>query len=173
MNLEIIKVGNGDKSYPGNFTKKEKHIIKEHIVIDKESIHLFSGRSIIGVDFSCKEANVNLDVFEYLSKYDKQNVGTVILDPPYNQRFADKYRKLGNTDKQFIIFANSKKTTELFNLIREKLNPDIIIIKSWNYYVPNDYQDCGSYLGYAGGYRKPTILMICSKVNKKMNSFLV
>jgi len=26
--MELIKVGNGDKEYPGNFTKKEKQIIR-------------------------------------------------------------------------------------------------------------------------------------------------
>ena len=42
---------------------------------------------------------------------------TVIIDAPYNQKFADTYKKLGNTPKQFIIFANTEKTTLLFILL--------------------------------------------------------
>ena len=166
MQLELIKVGNGNKKYPGNFTKKEKQIIDSNILENEISINLFSGESIIGgtrVDYKCSNANINMDVFEFLDKMHFESVGTVIIDAPYNQKFADKYQKLNNTEKQFIIFANSKKTTELFNLVKEKLNPVVIIIKSWNYYVPKGYCDIGSYLCYAGGYRKPTILMICER----------
>jgi hypothetical protein len=161
--IKIICVGNGDSSYPGNFAKKERDLINKNTF--GRVLHLFSGRSLIGdvrIDFSTKEATINDDVFNYLVNCEEK-FETVILDPPYNDIFAKKYQKIGNTPNQFIVFANSKKTTELFNLIREKIDPSKIIIKSWNYYVPKGYEDIGSYLCYAGGYRKSTILMICNK----------
>jgi len=164
--LEVITVGNGSKEYPGNFTKKEIHLIKD-ICKDKYALHLFSGKSTIGdvrVDFTQPEATHKGDVFEFLETYKGPHFNIVILDPPYNSRFADKYQKLGDTPSQFVIFANSKKTTILLNLIRETIQPDIIIMKSWNYYIPKGYTDVGSYLCYAGGYRKSTILMICRRV---------
>lgn len=163
MNLQIIKVGNGSKEYAGNFTKREKEIITEEIF--GISCNLFSGKSNIGdirVDFKQPEATINMDVFEYLENCNDK-IETFIIDPPYNKRFADKYQKIGNTGKQFIIFANAKGTTKLFDLVRN-LNPKRIIIKSWNYFVPKGYKDGGSYLCYAGGYRKPTILMITEKI---------
>lgn len=167
MNLELITVGNGDKSYPGNFTKKEKEILQTFDNGFANLYNLFSGKSKIGnirVDFNCDEATINMDVFKYLENVAILNSDArVIIDAPYNQKFADKYKKIGNTLKQFIIFADSLKTSYLFKLIIDKINPESIIIKSWNYYVPKGYHDVGSYLCYAGGYRKPTILMICSR----------
>ena len=168
MKLKLIKVGNGTKDYPGNFTKKEKEIINKSIV--GKACNLFSGKSLIGrwrIDLSCNEATIKMNVFDWLSlchDFEMKGCETVIVDAPYNQRFADKYQQIGNTDKQFIIFANSKKTTELFDKIDENINPKRIIIKSWNYYIPKGYKDVGSYLCYAGGFRKPTILMICERV---------
>lgn len=162
MKLKIINVGNGNKEYPGNFTLREIEIITRNMC--RLTLHLFSGKSVLGgirVDF--KYGNIRMDVFEYLESFVNLNATTVIIDAPYNQRFADKYQKLGNTAKQFIIFANAKKTTELFKLIREKINPKIIIIKSWNYYIPKGYYLKKGYLCYAGGYRKPTILLIIYK----------
>ena len=80
-----------------------------------------------------------------------------------------KYQKLikeeseFKKEEQFLIFANAKKTTKLFELIKEKLNPERIILKSWNYYVPEGYELKKAYLCYAGGYRKPTILLIMDR----------
>ncbi len=162
MNLEIINVGNGTKEYPGNFTKKEIQIIR--YACKGRSLHLFSGKSSIGnirVDF--KYGNIKSDVFEYLEQCSR-DFDTVILDPPYNQKFGDKYQKIGDTPKQFVIFANTKDTTRLWDLIREKINPEIIILKSWNYYIPKGYKLQKGYLCYAGGYRKPTILLIFKKI---------
>ena len=65
MNLQIIKVGNGTKDYPGNFTKMENIIIEENIIGD--ACNLFSGKSLIGrwrIDFNCKEATIKGNVFE-------------------------------------------------------------------------------------------------------------
>ncbi|MBY8983275.1 MAG: hypothetical protein KGD57_10020 [Candidatus Lokiarchaeota archaeon] len=166
MELEIIKVGNGTKEYFGNFTKKEIKIIKENCI--GKILHLFSGNSDIGnmkVDYSNKKADWNCDVFGFLDTFRLDNYNTVIIDAPYNKKFADKYQKLdGLNRKQFIIFANTRDTTKLFNLIKENINPDIIIIKSWNYYIPKGYKLKKGYLCYAGGYRKSTILLILEKI---------
>ena len=127
------------------------------------------------IDLACKEANINADVFSYLENLkDNQGnemrlhgVNTLILDPPYNERFALKYHKLSGKElnEQFVIFANAKKTTKLFNLIKEKLNPERIILKSWNYYIVKGYELKKGYLCYAGGYRKPTILLIMDRID--------
>ena len=162
--MKIIKAGNCDHRYVGGFSKTEIEIIEKSS--EGKVLHLFSGKSNIGqvrVDFSQPEATHNQDVFEFLSNCDEQ-FDTVLLDPPYNENYAEKYNKLsGGNTTQFVIFANAKKTTELFNLIIG-LNPNSIIIRSWNYYVPHGYYDSGSYLVYFGGYRKPIILMICKKI---------
>jgi hypothetical protein len=167
--LEIITVGNGNKEYYGNFTKKENQIIKSNLF--GKTLHLFSGKSKIGnVRVDYKYGNIRSDVFEYLEllipeylKLHNEQFGTVLIDAPYNQKFADKYQKIGNTPEQFIIFANSRDTTRLFKLINEKIKPKRIILKSWNYYVPNNYYLKKGYLCYAGGYRKPTLLLILDK----------
>ena len=163
--LKIINVGNGSKEYPGNFTKKEIKIIKKYII--GYSLHLFSGRSLIGnirVDFSCKEANYNWDVFKFLEKNTK-SYNTIIIDAPYNQKFADKYNKFNKIDeKQFIIFADTPKTTKLFNEIK-RINPEIVILKSWNYYLLKGYKLLKGFVCYAGGYRKSTFLLIMKKIN--------
>ena len=157
MNLEIINVGNGNKNYPGNFTKKEITIIKKWCT--GKILNLFSGKSEIGnvrIDFTY--GNIIGNVFDILNEYDFYDFDTVIIDAPYNQKFGNKYQKIGNTPKQFIIFASTKLTTELFNLIKNNINPDIIIIKSWNYYIPKDYYLEKGYLCYPGVFRKSTIL---------------
>lgn len=174
--LELINVDNGNNTYPGNFAKKEQSIISEFAF--GYIVNLFSGKSEIGnmrIDLACKEANINADVFSYLENLkDSQGnemrllgVNTVILDPPYNEKFAQKYHKLSKLkeNEQFIIFADSKRTTKLFELIKEKLNPERIILKSWNYYVPKGYELKKGYLCYAGGYRKPTILLIMDRID--------
>lgn len=163
--ITFKKVGNGTPNYPGDFTKKEKSLIRSHS--KGKILNLFSGISTLGnirVDYSSKMANINMDVFQFLELFN-QKFNTVIIDPPYNQRFADKYQKIGNTPKQFIIFASVKQTKRLFSLIEKQINPDILIIKSWNYYLPLGYSEENSqaYLCYAGGYRKSTILMICKR----------
>lgn len=159
--LEVITVGNGSKEYYGNFTKKEIQIIKNFV--RDPTLHLFSGKSDIGnirVDF--KFGNIKDDVFNFLN-FTKPNLfNTVIIDAPYNQKFADKYQKIGNTPKQFIIFANTVRTTFLFNKIIE-IAPEIIILKSWNYYIPKGYYLKKGFLCYAGGYRKSTLLLILKK----------
>ena len=43
--------------------------------------------------------------------------------------------------------------------------PEIIILKSWNYYLPKGYNLKKVYLCYPGGYRKSTILLILKRVN--------
>jgi hypothetical protein len=165
--LEIITVSNGDSDYPGNFTPEEIGIIKSYCY--GYILHLFSGRSTIGdvrIDYAMKEATINCDVFKFLKKC-KEKFDTVIIDPPYNKRFAEQYQCIGKTAEQFIISAQSEKTTELFNFIK-KLNPKIIIMKSWTYYIPTGYRLRKGYLCYAGGYRKPTILLILEKNTSKI-----
>lgn len=176
MYFKIIKVGNGNNNYPGNFTKKELKIIKRNSI--GRIINLFSGNSKIGhfrIDFNNRNATHNQDVFNWLeSLTDGFKIfyqQTVIIDAPYNQKFANKYQKLGNTPKQFIIFADTKNTTKLFTLIKEKINPLIIIIKSWNFYEPAGYELLKGFLCYAGGFRKPTLLEILKK-KVKLTAFL-
>ena len=161
--MEIINVGNGNKFYPGNFTNKENKIIKENCT--GKILHLFSGKSKIGnirIDF--EYGNCTMNVFDWLNNISEfiNYFDTIIIDAPYNQKFANKYQKIGNTPKQFIIFANTKQTTILWNKIIE-LNPKIIILKSWNYYIPKGYYLKKGYLCYPGGYRKSTILEILKK----------
>lgn len=186
--IKIITVGNsGVENYPGNFTNEEIEIIKDNII--GKVLHLFSGRSLIGdirVDFSQNEATIKGDVFEYLKIHQNEEIDTILLDPPYNDQYGKKYDSLNkNKDKedqkQFVIYANSVGTTELFTLMTN-LNPKRIIMKSWQYYNFSKYGyiDAGSYLCYAGGYRKPTFLMICDRnesikkkyKTKKLDSFL-
>lgn len=173
--LEIIKVGNGTSDFPGNFTKKEEEIIQNAII--GKSANYFSGNSKIGnsrFDLNNKNANFKLDIFRMIelhSQIDLNNLSiikydTIIIDAPYNSKFAEKYAKLSEKDisKQFIIFADSKKTTILFDYIRNIQKPKRIIIKSWNYYILKGYQLTKGYLCYAGGYRKSTFLLIMDKV---------
>ena len=109
-----------------------------------------------------------MNVFLYLQDCITKNINfdTIIIDAPYNEKFARKYSKYNGDhsfDKeQFIIFANARKTTELFSYIYN-IDPKIIIIKSWNYYIPKGYTLKFGFLCYAGGYRKPTILEILEK----------
>jgi len=162
MMIKLIKVGNGNSDYPGNFTRKEKNIILKNLIFP--SLHLFSGKSTIGtVKIDYKYGNHKIDVFYYLKNFTKYgNFKTVIIDAPYNKKFADKYKKLGNTPKQFIIFAQAKKTTELFNYVKD-ISPDIIILKSWNYYCLAGYNIKECYVCYPGGYRKSTFLIVMEK----------
>jgi len=169
MNLKIINVDNGNNNYPGNFCKKEIEIIKKNI-LPGLSLNLFSGKSSLGnvrIDYSF--GNFKMNVFNYLNSLSSKNeieyidFKTVIIDFPYNDKFAKKYQKIGNTPKQFIGFANTKDTTILFNhLIR--LEPKRIIIKSWNYYIVKGYKLKKGYLCYPGGYRKSTLLLIMDKI---------
>lgn len=168
MSLEIITVGRGTKEYPGNFTSKENKIIKKYA--KGRIIDLFSGNSKIGVfriDLSNSNATKNIDVFTWLeslsSGFKNYYNQTVIIDAPYNQKFADKYQRIGNSSKQFIIFADTKNTIKLFALIKERINPNVITLKSWNYYIPKDYRLKKGYLCYSGGFRKSTLLLILEK----------
>lgn len=166
IHLKLINVDNGDSSYPGSFAKKEIEIIKHWVNPDK-TLHLFSGNSDIGkerVDFANENATVKCDVFDFLrgnvEKYDY-----VILDPPYNDKFADKYNKKSGVEyNQFVVFADSKKTSMLFDLICKKVDPKCIIMKSWYYYILNGYEFNDGYICYAGGFRKPTFLLKMVKV---------
>jgi hypothetical protein len=162
MDIEIINVSNGTKNYPGNFTKKEIAIIKQNSI--GNILNLFSGKSNIGntrVDFSCKEATHNMDVFSFLLK-NKTYFDTIIIDFPYNKTFGNKYQKIGNTPKQFIGFASVQKTNLLFQYIIE-MKPKIVIMKSWNFYILKNYKLKKGFLCYPGGYRKSTILLILYK----------
>jgi hypothetical protein len=162
-NLKIIYTSIRNQKYIGSFTNKEIEIIKNNIIDNFRTLNLFSGKSIIGIeriDYYCKEATKNIDVFKYLNDLDYTYFTDIIIDAPYNKKFANKYKIYGNTSKQFIIFANAKKTSELFHLISEKINPIQLIIKSYNYYIPKHYKLHKGYLCYNGGYRKPTILLI-------------
>ena len=164
MNLKIINVSHGSNEYPGNFTPKEIKIIKYNA--KGKVLNLFSGSSKIGnvrVDFSHENATHKEDVFDFLYYHLQWDYyDTIIIDAPYNQKFGDKYRKLGNTPKQFIIFANTIDTTRLFLRII-KAHPKIIIFKSWNYYIPKGYSLKKGYMCYPGGYRKSTLLLILEK----------
>lgn len=160
MSLEVITVNNGSNEYPGNFTSEEIEIIKNNTT--GNILNLFSGKSDIGnIRIDYKFGVIKEDVFEFLY-YNTLHFDTIIIDAPYNQKFADTYQKIGNTEKQFIIFANAKKTTLLWDYIK-KLKPEIIILKSWNYYIPKGYKLKKGYLCYAGGYRKPTLLLIMER----------
>ncbi len=170
--IEVISVGNGSSDYVGNFTKEENAIIQNYL--HGYVFHLFSGNSQIGncrIDFDNSNATLKSCVFEFLNsiKQEVKGVNTVILDPPYSKKFGLKYQKLIKNEskykkaEQFLIFANARKTTELFNLIREKINPERIIMKSWNFYIPKGYYLRKGYCCYAGGYRKPTFLLILDK----------
>ena len=169
MKLQLINVGNGTTIYPGNFTREEITIIQKNL--KSLTLHLFSGKSEIGdirVDYTY--GTHKQDVFEFLKTY-QGNPNTILLDPPYNQKFADKYQELGNTPKQFIIFADTEKTTLLFNLINA-LDSEIIILKSWNYYCLKRYTIDQCYICYPGGYRKSTFLIIMKRKQETMGGFL-
>lgn len=161
--MAFANVDNGGK-YPGSFTKKETDWITKYSI--GKILHLFSGSSTFGdvrVDLANPHATINTDVFTFL-KENQTPYNTVIADPPYNFRFAEKYAKLANSDvaKQFVIFAQAQKTTEFFNALIQ-LKPDRIILKSWNWYVVKGYTVLYSVLCYAGGYRKPTIFLVLER----------
>ncbi len=161
--MQVINVANGSNQYPGDFTPEEKRIIMYN---SKGNIlNLFSGSSTIGnvrVDFSHSNATHKTDVFKFL-KENQDYYNTIIIDAPYNQRFAEKYREISQISwEQFIIFADVKKTTKLWNYIK-KIEPEIIILKSWNYYCLKGYYIAKAFLCYPGGYRKSTILLIMRK----------
>lgn len=166
--LEII-TANNCAEYPGAFMKKEVEIIEKSA--GGRILHLFSGASKIGhvrVDLFNENATHRMDVFEYLTE-NTEKFDTVILDPPYNERFAVKYQKLGKQSsigKQFVIFADTKKTTALFDAIL-KLTPQTIIMKSWQFYILKGYELRAGYVVYYGGYRKPTFLLIMKKRGTK------
>jgi hypothetical protein len=162
--LDVIYSNVSNADYPGKFTNFEINIIKFYM--RGFTLHLFSGTSDIGdirIDFSRKEATHNMDVFKFLAKNIDKLIGkvkTIILDAPYNKKFADEYNSVCNiNENQFIIFANSPKTTELFDYIR-KIRPQIIIIKSWNWYLFKHYSLEKGYLIYHGGYQRDTKLLI-------------
>lgn len=167
VKLEVITVDNGSSEYPGSFAKKEQEIIR--VYMKEPCLHLFSGRSRIGsvrVDLSCDEATHKQDVFEYLEGC-KEKFATVLLDPPYNDKFADKYEKLnikGDKGKQFVVFADSGRISRLFDLI-VGLDPEIIIMKSWYYYVFRGYDILTGFVCYAGGYRRPCFLLVEKRMN--------
>lgn len=163
MNLELINVSIRHHEYYGNFTPQENKIIQFYAF--GKILHLFSGKSNIGqyrVDFAF--GNIKDDVFNILPKLDEY-FDTIIIDAPYNKQAGNKYQKIGNTPEQFIIFASIKKTSELFNHVK-RLNPCRIILKSWNYYIPKGYRLLKGYVCYAGGYRKPTFLLILTRNEK-------
>lgn len=171
--ISLIYSSNGNSDYPGNFTKEEITLINRYLA--GKILNLFSGRSLIGherIDYSCNEATKNMDVFEYLTE--PGSFDTVIIDAPYNTWFADKYKKIGDTPEQFIIFASAEKTTRLFTLIEEKIKPAVIIIKSWNYYIPAGYNLEKLFVCYPGGYRKSTMLLIAKRrKTKPLGEFLI
>ena len=169
--ITLLRVSNGDSKYPGNFTIEEEKIINNNII--RPCLHLFSGSSDIGghrVDFSNPRANIHEDVFDFLRE-DLGPVRSIIIDAPYNKRFADEYQKIGNTEEQFIIFANATKTTILFDRI-DRIDPEIIILKSWNYYCLKRYRIKKCYVCYAGGYRKPTFLIIMKRKQRRLEVYL-
>jgi len=170
--FKLLKVGNGTEEYPGNFTKKEIKIIQKNC--KGTILNLFSGKSKIGLTIDYTYGMIKRDVFDWLKQYSNLNFetlyDTVIIDAPYNQRFADQYQKIGNTPKQFIIFADTERTTELFNYI-DKINPEIIILKSWNYYCLKRYRIDQCYICYAGGYRKSTFLIVMKRKQETIEVF--
>jgi hypothetical protein len=167
--IEFHTVDNGGR-YPGSFTKFEYEMIQE--MSFGNILHLFSGSSEFGhtrIDLAHSNATDNVDVFDFLKEESiKSKFDTVIMDPPYNKKFAEKYAALGNTDlkKQFVIFAQAKRTTEFFILLK-RINAKRYIMKSWNWYVPKGYKVFRCIVGYAGGYRKPTWLVILDKIDEK------
>jgi hypothetical protein len=171
MNIEIINVSNGTLDYPGNFTPEEIKIIEKNC---KGSVlHLFSGKSKIGdirIDF--KFGNTfKKDVFEFLPSVYEKMFDTIIIDAPYNEIFADKYQKIGDTPEQFIIFADTEKTTKLFEFI-DKIDPEVIILKSWNYYCLKRYRVDQCYICYPGGYRKSTFLIIMKRKQVQLSNYI-
>ncbi len=166
MQLELVTVGRGETNYPGSFTKFDKRTIFAWAY--GYTLHLFSGSSDIGkcrVDWHCKEATLNVDVFEFLEGIiDKPNfISTIILDPPYNESYAKKYSIIGHRKYyQFIMYTHAEITSHLFNMLRE-LAPNRIILKSWQYYIPKDYHLVKGYVCYPGGYKKSTFLLIMDR----------
>ena len=159
--IELLRISNGNNNYPGNFTKEEIEIMR--INSKYPILHLFSGKSKIGtVKVDYKYGDFKMDVFDYLEQHKDRKFKTIIIDAPYNKKFADIYEKLGDTGEQFIIFANAKKTTLLFDYI-DRIDPDVIILKSWNYYCLERYKIRKCYICYAGGYRKSTFLIVMER----------
>lgn len=181
--LDLINVGMGTSGYQGDFTKHEIDIIKNEMN-GKKTLHLFSGSSTLGderIDFDNPNATHKGDVFEFLRDYEnkEEKAKVVVLDPPYlHEKSIKEYTKAENIyrsqqskvklKKEDLFHAfdpeNPQQTRELFDLIAKNVKPEKIVMKSWNYYVPEGYHDtCRSSAGYAGGYRKTTYIMVLER----------
>jgi hypothetical protein len=161
--VEFARVDNGGK-YPGSFTKKEYDWLKTYAL--GSVLHLFSGSSVFGdvrVDLANPNATHQQDVFEFL-RTNTRPFDSVVLDPPYNAKFAERYAALfnGKAAHQFIIFAQCQKTTDLWTLLHH-LSPRRILLKSWNWYIVKGYHMFRCFVCYAGGYRKPTFFLIMDR----------
>ena len=88
----------------------------------------------------------------FLYEYD-----SIIIDPPYNERYMKIYAKNQEQKSDFVIFADTRRTTLLFDWIR-KIKPQQIIMKSFQFYRFAGYNVKG-FITYAGGYRKPIFLL--------------
>ena len=158
--LSVITVSNCREDYKGGFTKEEEQIIKEWIR-NSYTLNLFSGMSELGniridLNFDSKATNF-IDVFEFIQDSSIRNFQSIIIDPPYNERYMKIYTKNQKQKSDFVIFADTRRTTLLFNWIK-LIHPEQIILKSFQFYRFEGYNVKG-YITYAGGYRKPIFLL--------------
>jgi hypothetical protein len=169
--LNIITIGNNKSNFVGAFVNKEITIIKKWI--EPPCLHLFSGSSKIGdtrIDISHENATHNMDVFDFLET-NQDDFKTILLDPVYNKKHEKIYNTHGQIFTSFSMFANTPKTSLLWKLI-SKLRPEKIILKSWYYYIPRNYDFEEGYLCYPGGYRKSTILLKMSRKDLQFEDIL-
>jgi hypothetical protein len=169
--LPVITVSNSRSNYEGGFTKEEEALIQSWTA--GYTVSLFCGMCEIGderIDLNDETVyTALLDVFEYIANpaYPLQHPNTILLDPPYNERYATKYAKHCKTPSDFVIFADVQRTNQLFNWIKAQ-QPAQIILKSFQFYRFEGYEVKGV-ITYAGGYRRP-IFLLCnyrSETNKQ------
>lgn len=99
--IEVAGLGGNYTGYPGAFTNGVDTIIKKTIY--GRVLNLFSGVSGIGdarVDFLRKEANYNIDVFDFI-KENREIWDFVIADPPYAIKSAPNKLKVYGDIKPF------------------------------------------------------------------------
>lgn len=88
--VKVMGLGINRTGYHGAFTETVEREIAS--VIEPQTLHLFSGRSLLGeerVDLERPEATVRGEVMDFVSN-DERQWRWVILDPPYEQARKSK-----------------------------------------------------------------------------------
>lgn len=168
----------------GGFHRKEEQLIRKYVKVP--CLHLFSGSSLIGdmrVDWSHPHATHYGDLFEFLEQNLEEllqrGFKTVIYDPPYSERQADKYgRRYNIPPEKRYWYTNLQpmnvKTRQLHKAI-EAIHPDIIITRGWRSqpWRLRGYQIIDELLVDWGRKRTFTLLQVFKRTEKQLTCYLL